>query len=115
MTGRPPQPEGGYGWVIVVCSGVVNVMFGAMRTCFVVYMPDLSGYFQRPQAQISIIGSLDLAIVYLMGTAGADSEKKRDYVHCKLFHVNSSALHLSYMKYVHLIMVYFFFIICILV
>ncbi|KAK2161667.1 hypothetical protein LSH36_112g05105 [Paralvinella palmiformis] len=54
--------DGGYGWVIVVCALFIFMMYGANWVLFSVYIVDFSEVFDKPQAYISVIGSIDTAM-----------------------------------------------------
>ncbi len=64
--GMPPAPDGGYGWVIVISSLVCNLMFAAMRVCFAVLITELTQYFDKSNAEIGLIASVDTLIACLM-------------------------------------------------
>ena len=60
-------PDGGYGWVIVMCSSFIFMMYGANWIMFSVYIVDFSEVFDKPQAYIGIIGSIDAAFSQITG------------------------------------------------
>ncbi|XP_041373528.1 monocarboxylate transporter 14-like [Gigantopelta aegis] len=63
----PTPPDGGYGWVIVACSLVNNIIVDGIGYSFGVFLLEFVEYFKEPKSKVAFVGSL-LCGTYL--TAG---------------------------------------------
>ncbi len=66
-THQSTAPDGGYGWLVVLCSFLTYLMFGANFIIFSVYLTEFADYLNVPQTDISVIGSMDAACMMLTG------------------------------------------------
>ncbi|ESP01999.1 hypothetical protein LOTGIDRAFT_92970, partial [Lottia gigantea] len=60
----PTPPDGGYGWIIVICSFVSNMIVDGIGYTFGVFLVEFVDVFKAPKSKISLIGSL-LCGIYL--------------------------------------------------
>lgn len=61
------EEERAYGWVVMLSSLFVFMMYGANWVMFTVYIVDFSELFDKPQAYIGAIGSVDSAMSQFTG------------------------------------------------
>ncbi len=54
-----PQPDGGYGWVIVVAAALGNYVFVHMRYTPGLFLPDLKDHFAKSQTDMGLLDSVD--------------------------------------------------------
>ena len=60
-------PDGGYGWVIVACTFVLNYMISLMITVFGFLLVELIYQFQVTAGVLTWIGSIQFSIGPLFG------------------------------------------------
>ena len=60
----PTPPDGGYGWVIVFCSFMCNVIVDGIGYAFGVLLPEFISVFKESRSKVSLVNSL-LCGVYL--------------------------------------------------
>jgi len=60
----PTPPDGGWGWVIVMCSFFCNVIVDGIGYAYGVLLPQFAEYFKASRSKVSLVGSL-LCGVYL--------------------------------------------------
>jgi hypothetical protein len=60
----PTPPDGGWGWVIVLCSFMCNIIVDGLGYSFGVLLPQWVEVFQETRETVSLVGSL-LCGIYL--------------------------------------------------
>jgi len=60
----PTPPDGGWGWMVVVASLFCNIIVDGIGYAFGVLLPIFKDYFQAPNSEVALVGSL-LVGVYL--------------------------------------------------
>lgn len=62
-------PDGGYGWVIVVCVLMMQLFFVGTMNMYSVYLYDWTNYLQTSQAAMGVLWSLDTVLSSVTGRA----------------------------------------------
>ncbi|XP_050415563.1 monocarboxylate transporter 14 [Patella vulgata] len=63
----PTPPDGGYGWVIVACSFVCNVIVDGIGYSFGVFLVEFVDFFKEPKSKVSLVGSLLVGMYLFAG------------------------------------------------
>lgn len=61
----PTPPDGGWGWVIVLCSFTCNLIVDGIGYAYGVLLPEFADVFSASRSKVSLVGSL-LCGVYLL-------------------------------------------------
>lgn len=79
----PNAPDGGWGWMVVIASFVLQALTIGITYTFGVLFVDLLEYFQEGQSTTAWIGSIQPCLLYFTGqwslSAGFISSAYRDY------------------------------------
>lgn len=61
----PTPPDGGYGWVIVICAFFIHIIVDGIAFTFAIFYNEFLIYFKEGQGKTALVGSL-LAGFYLL-------------------------------------------------
>ena len=63
----PRAPDGGYGWVVVLCAFTCNLVYGGCDYSFGILLPHIQRRYDAGSAASALAGSLCTSTFYLMG------------------------------------------------
>uniref|UniRef100_A0A914XDX3 Major facilitator superfamily (MFS) profile domain-containing protein n=1 Tax=Plectus sambesii TaxID=2011161 RepID=A0A914XDX3_9BILA len=61
------EPDGGYGWVIVLAAFFSNFVVDGMANCFAVFLPEYQRFFNSSKGTTALVGSLLIGSYLLIG------------------------------------------------